>query len=237
MTLQFKIENNPDLNDLNFYLIFLLKDYFLDIDELFLVNEFYKYFDLNNDGCVDFSEIENILKSDNYNDDEVKNYIYLLKSILSCNFRLNQIENHHYEIIEYDFFLVANIILNIFRNETNKIVEKIRIMFSEIDDDENGKISVDEITSRFKLKYYTSNQQLIQTFNKIRGNIFYPSDPNKQIKDFMNMDNDDFKKMIFYDCVDLSPNQIRKIKSIEKNGKTSLNDSNKKSNKNLKHEM
>ena len=96
-----------------FYLAFLLRDYFLDLDELFLLNEFYKYFDLNNDGVITFDEMNIILKQDNYNEDDIMSYIMLIKTILDTKFRLDTIKAHQYESIDYTYFIIANIIVSL----------------------------------------------------------------------------------------------------------------------------
>jgi len=227
-TLQYKIQNIPELHDLNFYLIYCLKDYFLDVDELFLLNEFYKYFDVNNDGIVEFDELINILKSDGqYKEEEYLSYSLALRTILNCNFRLRRTEEHLLDTFDYDYFLVANIILNLYRTELSKTQEKIRIMFKEIDEDGGGTLSVEEIQNHFTLKY--NERKIEELFKLIKENKYYTKDVTKAIKDFADLDEEEFQKLIRYEVVDLGGNQLAQIKAIENREQKGVNDSNSKS--------
>ena len=87
-------------------------------------------------------------------------------------------------------------------------------MFKELDDDESGTVSCEEISMRFKLKYDV-NHTMQQVYKKIRENKYYTSHNAKQIKDFENMDMEDFIKFSTYEIVDLSPYQNSQIKLIE----------------------
>ena len=226
--LQFKIMNNPELHDLVFYLTYCLKDYFLDVDELFLLNEFYKYFDTNNDGIVEFEEIIMKLKFEKYREQDYLNYSTILKSILNCNFRIERTEEHLQESFDYAYFLTANIILNLYKNENNKTKEKIKIMFKELDEDGGGTLSLDEIQGNFTVKY-NNDKNIEEIFEKIVGNRFYTKVEGRQIKNYSEMDEEDFSNLIGYEIVELNGGQQSLIKAIENRDIKALNDSNTKS--------
>jgi len=153
--LLFKVENMPELHDLVFFLVYYMKDYFLDITELFRLNEFYKYFDTNNDGIVEIEEIESKLIKDGYNATQCQNYGKILKALLNCDFRrfINEEQNNQADSIDYDFFITSNIILNMFKFGSKKTLEKTNIMFKEIDEDGNGTLSIDELKNHFSMRY------------------------------------------------------------------------------------
>lgn len=221
MTLKFKILNIPELHNLIFGLIYLLKDYFLTVDELFLLNEFYKSFDTNNDGMVEFDEIISILKQqDDFKEDDCLNYSGLLKTILSCKFRLDQTEPHLIDSFDYNFFICANIVLTLFKNFNTSTPEKIRIMFKELDDDDSGEISIEEIQSHFQNKNSNQkNSNIKSIFDKITMNIKYTKNENKRIKNIESMDEEDFKRFITFDVVDLDDFQLAHLKQIVKKDK------------------
>ena len=221
MTLKFKILNIPELHNLIFGLIYLLKDYFLTVDELFLLNEFYKSFDTNNDGIVEFDEIISILKQqDDFKEDDCLNYSGLLKTILSCKFRLDQTEPHLIDSFDYNFFICANIVLTLFKNFNTSTPEKIRIMFKELDDDDSGEISIEEIQSHFQNKNSNQkNSNIKSIFDKITMNIKFTKNENKRIKNIESMDEEDFNRFITFDVVDLDDFQLAHLKQIVKKDK------------------
>ena len=221
MTLKFKILNIPELHNLIFGLIYLLKDYFLTVDELFLLNEFYKSFDTNNDGIVEFDEIISILKQqDDFKEDDCLNYSGLLKTILSCKFRLDQTEPHLIDSFDYNFFICANIVLTLFKNFNTSTPEKIRIMFKELDDDDSGEISIEEIQSHFQNKNSNQkNSNIKSIFDKITMNIKFTKNENKRIKNIELMDEEDFNRFITFDVVDLDDFQLAHLKQIVKKDK------------------
>jgi Ca2+-binding EF-hand superfamily protein len=204
-----------------------LKDYFLDLDELFLLNEFYKYLDTNNDGIVEFDEIINILKSDKYKEDDYMNYTGILKAILNSHFRLSRIEEHLYDSFDYDYFLTANIILNIFKCEDKITNERIKIMFKELDDDGGGTISLEELEAHFTTKF--SDKKITDILDKINENKFYTKDKGKMIKDFYDLTETDFTKLIKLDVVELSPYQTNQIKLMEAKENKGANETNNRS--------
>jgi serine/threonine protein kinase len=225
--LQFKLQNCPELHDLIFYFIYFLKDYFLDLDELFLLNEFYKYLDTNNDGIVEFDEIVNILKCDKYKEEDYINYTGILKAILNSHFRLSRIEEHLFDSFDYDYFLTANIILNIFKCEDKVTFERIKIMFKELDDDGGGTISLEELEAHFTTKF--SDKKITDILDKISENKLYTKDKGKMIKDFYDLTESDFTRLIKLEVVELSPYQTNQIKLMEAKENKGGNETNNRS--------
>lgn len=225
--LQFKLQNCPELHDLIFYMTYFLKDYFLDLDELFSLNEFYKFLDTNNDGMVEFDEVISILKNEKYKEEDYMNYTGILKAILNSTFRLSRIEEHLFETFDYDYFLTASIILNIFKGDDKVTLERIRIMFKELDEDGGGTISLEELESHFTTKY--TDKKITDILDKITENKFYTKDKNKMIKDIYDLNEEDFTKLFKLEVIDLSPYQLNQIKMLESKENKANNETNNKS--------
>lgn len=206
LTLRMKIDNLKKLHDIIFNLIYHLKDYFLDIEELTFINEFFKYFDKNNDGQISLIEIRDQLLQDGFENKLVYNYSNILFKIIDTDFRKGQTSAFLVDLIDYDFFVVANIIPKLLQSKNApQSQRKVEIMFYEMDVDKSGTVSIDEIQSFFVTGYQKNIQNELE---EIRENELFN---NKNI-DFDNLELTDLKDLFFYEWVGLSDDQHDELK-------------------------
>lgn len=206
--LQYKIKNMPALHDIIFYIIYNLKDYFIDVEELIYLNEFYKFFDRNNDGQIGINEIEDQLTSDLtiFKIENIKGYVEAMQSVVNTEFRNTVTSGYQRESVSYDFFLVANIILRLFKNkDLDSTIKKVEIMFTELDLDRGGTVSIEEIQAFFKNKYQKNVFDILKAAYK--EDLF----ERTKIKDFNELTEEDIRQLLFYECIKLTPEQEEDI--------------------------
>eukprot|EP00340_Litonotus_pictus_P002596 CAMPEP_0170522686 /NCGR_PEP_ID=MMETSP0209-20121228/8106_1 /TAXON_ID=665100 ORGANISM="Litonotus pictus, Strain P1" /NCGR_SAMPLE_ID=MMETSP0209 /ASSEMBLY_ACC=CAM_ASM_000301 /LENGTH=520 /DNA_ID=CAMNT_0010810323 /DNA_START=66 /DNA_END=1628 /DNA_ORIENTATION=- len=199
--INFKISSVRPLHDLIFYLVYNLKDYFLNIEDIMILNEFYKYFDKNNDGLISFNEIMDQLVTDNFEKNIPEHYTAAIKQIVDCEFRKKITPSYQLNYITYNSFLTSNIIMKLIKaNKDKKLREemdiKIEIMFNELDTDRSGSISIDEIQSIFKLNTYDRNVKVL--YEEVYTNKMF--DSNKIIN-LVELSPLDFKNLLTYEFV------------------------------------
>ena len=144
----------PKLHELILFFIYNLRDFFLNIEDITTLNEIFKFMDSNNDGQISSIEIRDNLKNLKINPIVATDYSDLLFVIIDTNFRKKFVKPYLLKTIDYDYFIVANIIVSLFLNKDNKSTdEKIKLIFRELDKDESQSISIDEIRAFFTGKY------------------------------------------------------------------------------------
>lgn len=199
--IQYKISSVKPLHDLIFYIVYNLKDYFLNVEDIMILNEFYKYFDRNNDGLINFTEILEQLNADGFNKETAQAYTTVVKVIVECDFRKKYTPTYRLSCITYSYFLVANIIIKLIKcnksKETKEDMDhKLDIMFSELDSDHSGSISIDEIQTLFKLNTYEKNVKSL--YEEVVTNRLFNQE---KISDIGNLNPEDFKNLFTYEFV------------------------------------
>lgn len=199
--IQYKIISVKGLHDLIFYIIYNLKDYFLNVEDIMILNEFYKYFDRNNDGLISFNEIIDQLFADGFGKEKAEAYASVIKIIVECDFRKKYVPSYQLNSISYNYFLVANIIMKLIKSNKNKDMKedielKLDIMFSELDTDHSGSISIDEIQSLFKLNTYEKSVKSI--YEEVVTNRLFDAE---KIPDIGNLTPIDFMNLFTYEFV------------------------------------
>jgi serine/threonine protein kinase len=183
----------PKLHELIVFFIYNLRDFFLSIEDISTLNEIFKHMDSNNDGQISSTEIRDNLKSLKINHVIATDYSELLFTIIDTNFRKKFVKSYLLKTIDYDYFIVANIIVSLYLNKDNKSTnEKIRLIFRELDKDESQSISIDEIRSHFTGKYIINVSSEI---DEIENHPMF----DDNIK-FDNISFEQLKKIFLYDC-------------------------------------
>jgi hypothetical protein len=202
--LKFKIKNLKAYHNLIYYLFFNLKNYFMNIEETFLLNNFYNYLDSNKDGVCKKSEIEEILtKTKGISTSNINSYIDMLDTILDNELHGNEIFNNgiQKDAFSYEHFLVGNMILKMYYNRQSDSVKRgVKVMFYELDLDHNNTISIEEIeeVAKYEKKDYVKN-----LLKNIINDPFY----EPIISDFNNISLSEIENLLFYDCIFISDQQ------------------------------
>lgn len=215
LEIQYKIMNIKPLHDLVFYIIYNLKDFFLSIEEIMLFNEFYKFFDRNNDGLITFSEISEQLSQEKEDKEYAVDYTTLIMSLVDCEFRKRTTPSYQHNSITYNIFVTANILLRMHLSGYSEEIERnIEIMFSELDTDQSGTISIDEIQTVFR---YTYDKNIKKVLDEIQNHELFDRD---LIDNISSIKIEDFKSLLMYKVVKLKMDQqdeINRLLNIETN--------------------
>jgi serine/threonine protein kinase len=204
-----KLENVKELHEIVFFLVYNLRDYFINIEELTVINEFFKYLDINNDGQIEVKEIKETLRNNKFNEEKINIYTDLIMKVIKTNFRAKFVKSYLQDSIDYDYFLVANIILSLIANKyASETQKKVDIIFKELDEDSSLTISIDEIRASFTAKYPINVRSYISL---IKRNPLFTG----KIKDFENLTLEDLYDLITFDCVSLTDDQILEIDNIK----------------------
>jgi serine/threonine protein kinase len=213
LTLIYKIRNLESLHDIIFFLIYNLKDYFIDVEEIIFINEFYKYFDKNNDGQVSIVEMQDTLLNDGYDKEMVQNYLKIIETVVKNDYRRSVITEFLIDSISYDFFVASNVLLKMFRDRNNNQTQKkVEILFNEMDLDKNHYISIDEIQSFFKNRY---PKKISNIMKGIYNDPLFDKNVVKTVDEFSI---DDIKSLLFYECVKLTTEQEEELAYLENKG-------------------
>ena len=220
-----KKESGLLLHALNYYLIFNLRNLFLDGIELMKLNEFFNLFDKTNNGFISFQEIEDILKIKlnsnnlfseidkiNFNNRLIDNYKKLLSDILFVNDYVSKFHGLKNNLINFESFVTANLILKIFKNKNNEFIKRyVDILFDEIDLNDNNQIEIIEIQNFIKSKknnmFKEINELIEQLEEKEKGFKFDKMNRNK------------FQKILNYDLYKIDKQDEEKIKNLKNNEK------------------
>jgi serine/threonine protein kinase len=199
--LKLKIKNLKIMHDLVFYLFFNLKQYFIDNDENILFSNFFNYLDTSKDGLLRKSKIEQILLKDVelFGKNNIIRYIEILEVLLNNDLMNREVTKNPYlkDTINFEYFLVANILLKMYCDRKQDWVKKrIKIMYYELDVDSSNSISMDEIQvvlHQIPIKEYLKNNLKIL----LSDSYYNPY----VIMDFNYMSINDLEKFLFYECV------------------------------------
>jgi calcium-dependent protein kinase len=205
LILSYKVENVKELHEIVFFLVYNLRDYFINIEELTIINEFFKYLDINNDGQIELKEIKETLRNNKFTEDKINIYTDLIFKVIKTNFRSKFVKSYLQDSIDYDYFLVANIIIGLIANKYNiETKKKVEIIFKELDEDGSQSISIEEIKNSFTSKYPINVRAYM---NNIKRNQWFTG----KIKDFENLTLEDLYDLITFDCVTLTDTQITEL--------------------------
>jgi serine/threonine protein kinase len=199
--LKLKIKNLRIMHDLVFYLFFNLKQYFIDNDENILFSNFFNYLDTSKDGLLRMSKIEQILLQDVelFGKNNIIKYTEILEVLLNNDLTKREVTKNPYfkDTINFEYFLVANILLKMYCDRKEDWVKKrIKIMYYELDVDSSNSISMDEIQvvlHQIPIKEYLKNNLKIL----LSDSYYNPY----VIMDFNNMSINDLESFLFYECV------------------------------------
>ena len=135
------------------------------------LNKLFIFFDEDNDGLLNKNEF-NFFLSYYYNENEVK-------ELSDKFFILFNDENNKNQFITYSNFLLININIGNYLNETN-----IQNVFNKMDIKKQGKINKEDIKFIFDKENLFKNQEdiFINTINKYGRNIEFPIDYNNYLK-------------------------------------------------------
>jgi calcium-dependent protein kinase len=205
LVLSYKVENVKELHEIVFFLVYNLRDYFINVEELAIINEFFKYLDINNDGQIELKEIKETLRNNKFTEDKINIYTDLIFKVIKTNFRAKFVKSYLQDSIDYDYFLVANIIIGLIANKYNiETKKKVEIIFKELDEDGSQSISIEEIKNSFTTKYPINVRAYM---NNIKRNPWFTG----KIKDFENLTLEDLYDLITFDCVTLTDTQITEL--------------------------
>ena len=220
-----KKESGLLLHALNYYLIYNLRNLFLEGVELMKLYEFFTLFDKNNNGFLSFQEIEDVLKIKlndnnasididkiNFNNKLIENYKKLLSDILFVNEYVSKFHGLKNNSMNFESFVTANLILKIFKNKDNEFIKKyVDILFVEIDINENNQIEISEIQNFIKSKknnmFKEINELIEQLEEKEKGFKFDKMNRNK------------IQKILNYDVYKIDKQDDEKIKNLKINEK------------------
>lgn len=205
--LKLKIKNLKVMHNINFYLFSNLKPYFLDGEESILLGSFFDYLDSGKDGIIKKSEMEKILMNDQilFGKNNIIHYMEILEILLNNDLRQMEIKESPYlkDTINYEHFIVSNIIIKIYCNKDKEWVKKgMKMMFYELDADFKNSISLEEIQNMF---HQVHNSEYLK--NNLRNLIcdsFYNSDA---VRDFNEMSLYDIENFLLYEWVILTEDQ------------------------------
>lgn len=189
-----KVLGIKSLHDFIFYLVYNMRDFLLSSEEQMSINEIYKHFDKNCDGELEIQEIEKALSDEKFCNACILNYINAIKVITECDFiRSIGLSSN---CLTYPIFLTTIIIKKLIDKQgLSSINESIKIIFEEIDEDNSGTISIEELQNRFHKQY---NKDVKTIFEEIVNNNNY--DRNKRINfDCLNLE--EFTALLSYDLV------------------------------------
>jgi hypothetical protein len=79
LTLNYKLENVKELHEIGVFLVYNLRDYFINIEELTIINEFFKYLDVNNEGQIELKEIKETLRNNKFAEDKINIYRLIIE--------------------------------------------------------------------------------------------------------------------------------------------------------------
>ena len=224
-----KKESGLLLHALNYYLIYNLRNLFLEGVELMKLYEFFTLFDKNNNGFLSFQEIEDVLKIKlndnnasididkiNFNNKLIENYKKLLSDILFVNEYVSKFHGLKNNSMNFESFVTANLILKIFKNKDNEFIKKyVDILFVEIDLNENNQIEISEIQHFIKSKknnmFKEINELIEQLEEKEKGFKFDKMNRNK------------IQKILNYDVYKIDKQDDEKIKNLKINEKNDEN--------------
>ena len=224
-----KKESGLLLHALNYYLIYNLRNLFLEGVELMKLYEFFTLFDKNNNGFLSFQEIEDVLKIKlndnnasididkiNFNNKLIENYKKLLSDILFVNEYVSKFHGLKNNSMNFESFVTANLILKIFKNKDNEFIKKyVDILFVEIDLNENNQIEISEIQNFIKSKknnmFKEINELIEQLEEKEKGFKFDKMNRNK------------IQKILNYDVYKIDKQDDEKIKNLKINEKNDEN--------------
>jgi serine/threonine protein kinase len=102
LTLNYKLEN---VKELGVFLVYNLRDYFINIEELTIINEFFKYLDVNNEGQIELKEIKETLRNNKFAEDKINIYTDLIFKVIKTNFRAKFVKSYLQESIDYERIL------------------------------------------------------------------------------------------------------------------------------------
>jgi Ca2+-binding EF-hand superfamily protein len=208
--LKYKISNLKSMHNIIFYLIFNLKDYFLEVEELILLTQFYNYFDSNHDGYIKRSEFEETFEKviKDIPKDIYINYIEIFEAIVNNDFRLSEFGGRNKDTYTYEYFITANIILKMYaERESFNVKRRINIMFKELDTDKSNTISIEEIQEVFK--NVAKGNYIKESMRIMLGENMYDG---KFVTNFDEMELKHVENFLLYECVRLKEEQWNKIK-------------------------
>ena len=141
--------------------------------------------------------------NNNNNKNFAKDYANLIKTIVDCDFRKYNTPHNQLNAVNYNTFLTANILLRMHLNEYNEeISNNIQIMFYELDTDQSGSISIDEIQVMFKNEYKKNIKKLLESIQDSNEYLI------KEVSNLSLLSKEDFRKVLMYEVVKLKPDQI-----------------------------
>jgi serine/threonine protein kinase len=205
--LKLKIKNLKCMHNINFYLFSNLKHYFIDSEESILLGNFFNYLDSGKDGIIKKSEMEKILMNDQllFGKNNIEKYMEILEILLNNDLRKMEFKESPYlkDTINYDHFIVSNIIIKIYCFKDQEWVKKgLKMMFYELDADFKNSISLEEIQNMFHVVH--NSEYLKNNLRTLISDSFYNPDA---ARDFNEMSLYDIENFLLYEWVILSDEQ------------------------------
>ena len=192
-----KVKNCPEFHNFVFYLFYNMKDYFLTIQDNFLFYRLYKFIDKNNEGIINKTKIQDMLKKNDICQDYMK-YGELMSTLIYTDFFKSLVPDGDAETFPSDFFIVANLIAYMYNHKNDKIaLDKIDTIILELDIDKSGFVSLEELKREFRTNF---DKNIFQALESFKNSKYFVGDIN-----LTNLSKVDLEKIFFYEHISLFP--------------------------------